>query len=73
MLVSIEQVAGMLSVSESHLFDLKRSGDFGPEPVRLGRSVRYLIADVMAWAAAGCPSYAKWKSIKQHGSRAVTA
>lgn len=54
-------VAKLLGISESHLFAMRRAGRFGPRPTRLGRSCRFLVSELRAWAEAGAPSAAAWR------------
>jgi len=65
--VDIEGAARLLSISESHLFAMRRSGRWGPRPIKIGRSCRFLVSELRAWAQAGCPSAATWRS--QGGGR----
>jgi excisionase family DNA binding protein len=53
-LLSAEEVAAMLGVSERTLWRLLSAGKF-PEPVRFGRSTRWRPADVKDWIDRGCP------------------
>ena len=59
--VDIRGAAALLSISPSHLFALQCAGKFGPAGFRLGRSRRFLISELRAWAEAGCPSAAQWR------------
>ena len=36
------------------------SSELIPKPVRLNGRPRWILAELHAWAAAGCPSRAKW-------------
>ncbi|HEX6986067.1 MAG TPA: helix-turn-helix domain-containing protein [Planctomycetaceae bacterium] len=47
-------VAGLLSVSERHVWRL-RDGGLMPAPLKLGSAVRWRRTDLDAWLAAGCP------------------
>ena len=53
-LLSAEEVAAMLGVSERTLWRLLSAGKF-TEPVRFGRSTRWRLADVKDWIDRGCP------------------
>ena len=59
--VDIASAARLLGISESHLFAMRRAGRFGPKPIKLGRSCRFLVAELKAWLEAGCPSAAVWR------------
>lgn len=49
-LVTPRDAAGMLGISERTLWAMKESGQL--PHVRIGRSVRYRIVDLEAWAAS---------------------
>jgi len=51
-LLSIDDVAKMLAVCPNTVRNLTDRGDL-PSPIRLGRAVRYRLADVEAWIANG--------------------
>ena len=53
-LVDSKQAAAMLAIGSRHLWTLTNCGAI--PCVRIGRSVRYRVADLNAWVAAGCPS-----------------
>lgn len=57
-LLTTPEAAESLGVSERHFISLERSGQIGPLPIRLGRSVRYSFEALQSWAAQGCPSNA---------------
>ena len=62
--VDIAGAAALLSISPSHLFALRRAGRFGPRPIKLGRSCRFLVVELRQWCEAGCPSAAVWRPAK---------
>lgn len=53
-LVDAKRAAAMLSISPRKLWELTNCGAI--ERVRIDRAVRYRVADLEAWVAAGCPS-----------------
>lgn len=53
------EVARRLGVSRRQVWKLLAGGQL-PEPVRVGGSVRWREADIVAWIQAGCP--AGWKA-----------
>jgi predicted DNA-binding transcriptional regulator AlpA len=68
-LLSAAQTARLLGLSESTLFALKRTGRFGPRAIRIGRAVRYVRSEIVAWLEAGAdlgtlPNRAKWEEIR---------
>lgn len=70
--VKAKEAAQMLGISESHFFNLKKSGRLGPEPKRLGRSVVYLCPEIVEWVAAGAPPRHLWQA-RRAASRSTTA
>ncbi|MEX0702386.1 MAG: helix-turn-helix domain-containing protein [Planctomycetales bacterium] len=50
-----EDLAKMLKVSERTLWRLLSGGKI-PEPVRIGGSTRWRLAEVQEWVAGGCPA-----------------
>jgi len=60
LLLSAEDAATLLGVSRRHFYGLHSSGRLGPLPVKLGRSVKWVRAELEAWAAARCPIREEW-------------
>ncbi|MEI8019560.1 MAG: helix-turn-helix domain-containing protein [Schlesneria sp.] len=56
-------VAKLLNVSVRHVNALNASGRL-PKPIRLGRSVRWQVAEVRAWLNAGAPNREAWEASK---------
>jgi prophage regulatory protein len=54
-LLTADEVAAMLGVSERTLWRLLSAGKV-PEPVRFGRSTRWRAAEVADWIDRGCPT-----------------
>lgn len=72
--MSIEQVAALLTdhdvarklgVSRSFVHKMRSQGKL-PEPVRLGRCLRWRAAEIEAWIAASCPNPQNWQGC-DHG------
>jgi predicted DNA-binding transcriptional regulator AlpA len=60
LLTDTRGVAGLTGRSEASV----RRDDTAcrmPRPIRLGRSKRWRIAEVVAWIEAGCPDRATWE------------
>ncbi len=53
-LLTAEEVAAMLGVSERTLWRLLSAGKV-PKPVRFGRNTRWREAEVKEWIESGCP------------------
>jgi excisionase family DNA binding protein len=54
MLLTADEVAAMLGVSERTLWRLLSAGKV-PKPVRFGRNTRWRVAEVKEWIDRGCP------------------
>jgi excisionase family DNA binding protein len=52
--MDVKEVAALLGCSERHVKRLADAGEM-PEPVKLGRLVRWNRAAVNEWIADGCP------------------
>ena len=66
--VPAADVAKMLGISERHLWALNSSGRL-PRPLRFGRAVRWSVAELRAWMAAGAPERSRWEIIRQDAQR----
>jgi prophage regulatory protein len=53
-LISAEEVAKLIRVSERTLWRLLSAGKV-PQPVRIGRNTRWRYAEVREWIEKGCP------------------
>lgn len=63
LLVDAKGLAAMLGIGRSHVHELRLSGRL-PEPVYLGRSVRWSAEELRRWIDAGCPAKERWLQIK---------
>lgn len=59
-LVSANQVAGLLQISPRTIWRLVNSGKL-ISPIRLGHSVRWRKEELLKWVEAGCPTAEIWK------------
>lgn len=53
--LTVEEVAAMLQISPRTVYRLNDRGKI-PQPIRLGRSVRWNYREIEEWIAIGCPS-----------------
>lgn len=60
-LLSADDSAVLLGISTSHFYELHATNRLGPEPVRMGRSVRWHRDELLAWTKAKCPDRTAWK------------
>lgn len=63
LLISADEVAQLLSLSTSALYQFLSAGRL-PEPVRLGRCVRWNLEELRAWVNAGCPPRHRWEAVR---------
>ena len=50
-LITYAELGGRISLSRVKIWEMVRDGEF-PEPVRIGRAVRFVESDVDAWIAS---------------------
>jgi excisionase family DNA binding protein len=55
LMMTVGEVADALGISTRQVWRLRCKGDI-PEPVNIGRSVRWRRSDVLRWIDAGCPA-----------------
>lgn len=64
--LTADEVAMLLNVSRRHVAALHAT-DRLPQPIRLGRAVRWRADELRAWLAAGAPSRDRWEALKAKG------
>lgn len=62
--VTAAELAEQLGISERHLWAQHASGKI-PRPIRLGRAVRWNLAEIQAWLDAGAPSCEAWGALRE--------
>lgn len=62
--VDFAGLASFLGVSKRHVHRLKAAGKL-PEPIRLGRCVRWTLEAIRAWMDAGGPDRAKREAMNR--------
>ena len=55
LLIDSRQAANLLKVSERTLWKMHHTGEM-PQPIRLGRAVRWSLDALRKWIDAGCPA-----------------
>jgi prophage regulatory protein len=63
LVVDAIELARLLDMSVRTIRRLDCSGKL-PRPVRIGGAVRWLVADIEAWLAAGCPDRQRWEAMR---------
>ena len=65
LVVDAKQLAGMLGLCERTVRTMDTAGKL-PQPLRLNsRCVRWSVAEIEAWLAAGAPDRKTWEAIKK--------
>jgi excisionase family DNA binding protein len=54
-MIKVKDVAEKIKVNRSTVYKLLSAGKI-PSPVKIGRSVRWRLAEINAWISAGCPT-----------------
>jgi predicted DNA-binding transcriptional regulator AlpA len=65
--LSAEGLRQRLDVSLRHIRRMDSAGKL-PKPIRLGASVRWPVAEIEAWLAAGAPDRLAWEQAKGVGA-----
>jgi predicted DNA-binding transcriptional regulator AlpA len=66
MLLTVTATAKLLGMSEKALRRADQTGKV-PAPVRIGRNVRWRLAELARWAEADCPDRETWEAMR-HGT-----
>jgi len=61
--IDAAEVGKLFGVSERHVWAMNSRGRL-PRPIRLGRAVRWRVAELRDWLAAGCPERSRWEAIR---------
>jgi predicted DNA-binding transcriptional regulator AlpA len=64
LLIPDTEAARLCSIARATWHRLRAAGRIGPQPVRLGRAVRYRRSEVESWATAGCPDSRTWAAMQ---------
>lgn len=64
-LLNIRETAIRCGISPRQIYKLISSGRFGPELVRIARSVRFRESELDAWLTASCPPRDRWLAIRE--------
>jgi excisionase family DNA binding protein len=62
--VSASAAAALLGISRAHWLRLCSAGRV-PEPVRLGRCVRWNVDELKRWIEAGAPPRCRWEALAE--------
>jgi len=62
--LSATEFGDKLGVSPRHIWRLHATGKL-PKPIRLGKSVRWLVNEINEWLEAGAPDRRTWEAMKE--------
>lgn len=67
--LNAEEVAALLGIGKTLLYDMARDGRLGPKSHRLPgtRAIRWIRSELLAWRASGCPRRQKWEAMRKGG------
>ena len=67
LLISAEELASLLGISERTLWRLLSAGQL-PQPLRLGRNTRWRLDEIRYWIDSGCPAPSAGKPENRPGA-----
>jgi len=65
LLVDFKTAARLIGVGVSTFYAMDRSGELGPQGIRLRRRRLWQPAELARWVAAGCPPREKWVAMSK--------
>ena len=65
LLVDFKTAAGLIGVGISTFYAMDRSGELGPQGIRLRRRRLWSREELAAWVRAGCPRREKWVAMSK--------
>ena len=60
LLVGAEDAARALGIGRTSFLLADKTGELGPQGVRIGGRRLWVLAELSAWALAGCPARQRW-------------
>jgi predicted DNA-binding transcriptional regulator AlpA len=70
LLWSAAEVAAVIGVSSRTVRRMDVAATL-PQPVMVGRAVKWRAADIRGWVAAGCPGRNEWEAAEANSSKPV--
>ncbi len=65
LLLDFKTAAGLIGVGVSTFYAMDRSGELGPQGIRLRRRRLWPREELAAWVRAGCPRREKWLAMSK--------
>jgi excisionase family DNA binding protein len=66
LLLDFREAARLLGVGISTFYAMDRSGELGPQGIRLRRRRLWPREELAAWVRAGCPHREKWAAMSRN-------
>ena len=66
LLLDFKTAAGLIGVGVSTFYAMDRSGELGPQGIRLRRRRLWPREELVAWVRAGCPRREKWAAMSKN-------
>lgn len=66
LLVDFKEAARLIGVGVSTFYAMDRSGELGPQGIRLRRRRLWACEELTAWVRAGCPHREKWAAMSKN-------
>jgi predicted DNA-binding transcriptional regulator AlpA len=63
--ITVKELSALLRQSRASTFTQLRNGRFGPEPLRISRSLLFDCGEVQRWLDCGAPNKMKWQALKR--------
>jgi predicted DNA-binding transcriptional regulator AlpA len=65
LLVGAEEAAALCGICRSSFLAADKTGEIGPQSVRIGNRRLWVLDELKAWTLAGCPARSRWMEIWQ--------
>jgi hypothetical protein len=65
LLVGAEEAAALCGICRSSFLAADKTGEIGPQSVRIGNRRLWVLDELKAWTLAGCPARGRWMEIWQ--------
>ncbi len=66
LLIDFNEAARLIGVGVSTFYAMDRSGELGPQGIRLRRRRLWPVAELTQWVKLGCPHREKWAAMSKN-------
>jgi len=71
LLIDFNEAARLIGVGVSTFYAMDRSGELGPQGIRLRRRRLWPVEELKAWVRAGCPHREQWVAMSRNPEEGV--